>query len=61
MREELADLENELKNILSRYSVKKASDILMLIENNEVPPQIAFQEYLEATHLERIMISLSGI
>lgn len=51
----IIDAREELENILTRYCVKKASEILILIEENKVPAQIAFQEYLEAHELEKIV------
>ncbi len=51
----ILNAEEELKRILEKYGVDKASDILDLIENNVVPSQIAFQDYLLASELEKVV------
>jgi len=55
MQQIVINAEEELKRILDKYNVDKASDILDLIENDVVPSQIAFQDFLLASELEKIV------
>ncbi len=45
----------ELRRILIKYNVNDVEEILDLIVENKVPPNIAFQEYLEAYELKKLI------